>query len=88
VFPGIAEHYAGHATVGSAFLDPFLGGSYSVWLVGQLTAFGGAEGRREGAIHFAGEHTSLDQQGYMEGGAVTGLRAAHEVLRALASTHA
>jgi monoamine oxidase len=83
VFPGIAKHYAGHATAGSAFLDPFLGGSYSVWLVGQLTAFGGAEGRPEGAIHFAGEHTSLDQQGYMEGGAVTGQRAAHEVLHAL-----
>lgn len=83
VFPGIARHYAGQATMGSAFLDPFVGGSYSVWLVGQLTAFGGAEGRPEGAIHFAGEHTSLDQQGYMEGGAVTGLRAAHEVLHAL-----
>ncbi len=83
VWPGIAAHYAGHATAGSTFLDPFIGGSYSVWLVGQLTAFGGAEGRAEGPIHFAGEHTSLDQQGYMEGGAVTGLRAAHEVLHAL-----
>ncbi len=85
VFPGIAREYAGNATVGSAFLDPFIGGSYSVWLVGQLTAFGGAEGRPEGAVHFAGEHTSLDQQGYMEGGAVTGLRAAHEVVHALRS---
>ena len=82
VFPGIARQYAGHATAGSTFLDPFIGGSYSVWLVGQLSAFGGAEGRVEGPIHFAGEHTSLDQQGYMEGGAVTGLRAAHEVLQA------
>ncbi len=83
VFPGIAKHYRGNATMGSAFLDPFIGGSYSVWLVGQLTAFGGAEGRPEGAVHFAGEHTSLDQQGYMEGGAVTGLRAAREVLAAV-----
>jgi monoamine oxidase len=86
VYPGIAQHYAGHATAGSTFLDPFIGGSYSVWLVGQLAAFGGAEGRPEGHIHFAGEHTSLDQQGYMEGGAVTGLRAAHEVIAALLST--
>ena len=54
-----------------------------MWLVGQLTAFGGAEGRAEGPIHFAGEHTALDEQGYMEGGAATGLRAAHEVLRAV-----
>ena len=83
VYPGIAQRYAGHATVGSTFLDPFIGGSYSVWLVGQLAAFGGAEGRAEGPIHFAGEHTSLDQQGYMEGGAVTGVRAAHEVVHAI-----
>ncbi len=83
VFPGIAAHYGGQATMGSAFLDPLTGGSYSVWLVGQLTAFGGVEGRAEGPIHFAGEHTSLDSQGFMEGGAMTGLRAAHEVLHAL-----
>jgi monoamine oxidase len=54
-----------------------------VWLVGQLTAFGGCEGRAEGPIHFAGEHTSFTQQGYMEGGAATGIRAAHEVLTAV-----
>jgi monoamine oxidase len=88
VFPGIARHYAGNATMGSTFLDPFIGGSYSVWLVGQLTAFGGVEGRAEGPIHFAGEHTSLEQQGFMEGGAATGLRAAHEVLSALRGTRA
>ena len=54
-----------------------------MWLVGQLAAFGGSEGRAEGRIHFAGEHTSLTQQGYMEGGAATGIRAAHEVLAAV-----
>jgi monoamine oxidase len=83
VFPGVANKYAGHATVGEAFLDPFIGGSYSVWLVGQLTAFGGCEGRAEGPIHFAGEHTSFTEQGYMEGGAASGLRAAHEVIDAV-----
>jgi monoamine oxidase len=36
-----------------------------------------------GNIHFAGEHTSLDSQGYMEGGAETGKRAAQAVLRKL-----
>jgi len=83
IFPGIAKQYAGNATAGSAFIDPYIGGSYSVWTVGQLTAFGGVEGRPEGSIHFAGEHTSLEQQGFMEGGASTGLRAAHEVLMAV-----
>jgi monoamine oxidase len=33
-----------------------------------------------GNLHFAGEHTSLDFQGYMEGGAESGARAAREIL--------
>ena len=31
-------------------------------------------------MHFAGEHTSIDNQGFMEGGAETGFRAAGEIL--------
>lgn len=34
-------------------------------------------------LHFAGEHTSVDFRGFMEGGAAEGVRAAREVLRAL-----
>ena len=41
------------------------------------------KGSRQGAIHFAGEHCSQDFQGYMEGGAAEGARAAKEVLTAL-----
>ena len=37
--------------------------------------------RRRGTIHFAGEHCSQDFQGFMEGGAMEGRRAATEVLR-------
>ena len=37
---------------------------------------------RDGRIVFAGEHTSLKWQGYMNGAVETGLRAAEEVLRA------
>jgi monoamine oxidase len=51
--------------------------------VGQYTDFGGIEGRREGAVHFCGEHTSQDFQGFMEGGASTGQAAALEIVRAL-----
>ncbi len=36
-----------------------------------------------GNLHFAGEHCSLDAQGFMEGGCETGERAAAEVLVAL-----
>jgi Flavin containing amine oxidoreductase len=36
-----------------------------------------------GKIHFAGEHCSQDVQGFMEGGASEGLRAASEILAEL-----
>lgn len=32
--------------------------------------------------HFAGEHTSYDSQGYLNGGVESGMRAANEVLYA------
>jgi monoamine oxidase len=31
-------------------------------------------------VHFAGEHTSVAYQGFMEGGAESGFRAAGEIL--------
>jgi monoamine oxidase len=63
--------------------DPNLLCSYSYWRVGQYTAFAGYEGVPQGPIHFAGEHCSQDFQGYMEGGAREGARAANEVFHAL-----
>ena len=42
--------------------------------------FSGWEALRQGTIHFAGEHCSQDFQGYMEGGASTGLAAANEIV--------
>jgi monoamine oxidase len=57
--------------------------SYSFWKVGQYTRFAGVEREPEGNVHFAGEHTSQDFQGFMEGGASEGVRAADEVLAAL-----
>ncbi len=56
-------------------------GSYSCWLVGQYTTFTGYEKVRQGNIHFAGEHCSFNYQGYMEGGAREGKRAANEILK-------
>ena len=40
----------------------------------------GWEALRQRNIHFAGEHCSQDFQGYMEGGASTGVSAANEIL--------
>src|SRR5207302_10175711 len=80
VFPGITPLWTGRATLSTPFLDPLLRCSYSYWRVGQYTAVSGYEKARQGNIHFAGEHCSQDFQGYMEGGASEGGRAANEVL--------
>jgi monoamine oxidase len=42
-------------------------------------AFNGIQGRRSGNVHFAGEHTSVNFQGYMEGALRSGYRCAAEI---------
>ncbi len=80
VFPGITAQWNGRATLATPMIDPTLNCSYSYWKVGQYVGFSGWEKLREGNIHFAGEHCSQDFQGYMEGGASEGVRAAGEIL--------
>ena len=58
---------------------PFALGSYACYLPGQA-AWSGTEGEPVGNLHFCGEHTSENFQGYMEGAAESGERAATEVL--------
>jgi monoamine oxidase len=81
VFPGISAHYTGRAALSYPTGDPHLLGGYSCWLVGQYTLFAGYERVRQGPIHFAGEHCSVTCQGFMEGGASEGARAAREILQ-------
>jgi len=83
IFPGISAHYTGRAALSYPMGDPYLLGSYSCWRVGQYTRFGGYERVRQGPIYFAGEHCSVELQGFMEGGAREGERAAHEILQDL-----
>ncbi len=59
--------------------NPLVLGSYSAYKVGQYTKFAGAERPRYKNVHFCGEHTSLEAQGYMEGAAATGAMAAAEI---------
>jgi monoamine oxidase len=85
VFPGISKQWNGKATLDVPLTNPFLLGSYSYWKVGQYTLFSGYEGLRQpdihtGKCHFAGEHCSTNFQGFMEGGAAEGARAAGEIL--------
>jgi monoamine oxidase len=83
IFPGITKQWTGKATLSTPFLDPLLLCSYSYWKPGQYVGFSGYEGVAQGNIHFAGEHCSQDFQGYMEGGASQGARAAGEILALL-----
>jgi monoamine oxidase len=83
IFPGISARWTGKATLSTPFLDPLLNCSYSYWKPGQYVGFSGYEGVAQGSIHFAGEHCSVDFQGYMEGGAAEGGRAAGEILALL-----
>jgi monoamine oxidase len=83
VFPGISAHYTGRAALSYPTGDSYLLGSYACWRVGQYTRFGGYEGVRQGRVHFAGEHCSVEFQGFMEGGAREGARAAREILQDL-----
>jgi monoamine oxidase len=80
IWPGVSKHWNGKATFGNAQADPNILASYSSWLVGQCTTIAGQEERRQGNVHFAGEHTSVANQGFMEGGAESGMRAAGEIL--------
>jgi monoamine oxidase len=80
VLPGISAKWNGEA-----YIDYWQGyrwtkGSYSYWKVGQYTKFAGMERERQGNCHFAGEHTSVDFQGYLNGAVESGERAASEIL--------
>lgn len=84
VFPGISAHHRPEEAVRFHWpTHAFTKGSYACYRTGQITAFGGAEGEPEGGVFFAGEHTSRDFQGFMEGACESGERAAREVLAAL-----
>lgn len=81
--PGLKRAYNGKAWLDSWVDDPWSRGSYSSYRPGQYTKYWGWTGRREGRLHFAGEHTSTHSQGYLNGAVESGERAAREVLAAL-----
>ena len=79
----LTQQWNGCATVDFWPAYEWTRGSYSYWKVGQYTAFAGVEGKRCGNCHFAGEHTSQDSQGYLNGAVETGEGAAAEILAEL-----
>jgi monoamine oxidase len=66
-------------------LNPLSQGSYTCNQPGYFTTIAGHEASPVGNLFFAGEHTSsfYEQQGFMEGAALSGQRAADEVYRLL-----
>jgi len=83
LLPGITKQFDGNATVDYWATYPWTLGSYSYYAPGQYTRFGGAEPEDSGACHLAGEQTTQDFQGYLNGAVFSGNRAAGEVLDAL-----
>jgi monoamine oxidase len=80
IFPGISRVSRGKALQAVWATEPYALGSYSCYLPGQWTQFGGAEAERVGNLWFAGEHCSLGSQGYMNGACETGEAAARGIL--------
>jgi monoamine oxidase len=83
VFPGVQGARTGKAVRWHWPTYPYTRGSYACYKPGQWTGLRGAEGAPVGNLFFAGEHCSLDYQGYMNGGAETGRLAAESVQRRL-----
>jgi len=79
VFPGVRSAAKAENVLVTWADEPFARGGYALYAPGQVTTMRGCEGVREGNLYFAGEHTSLDAQGYMEGAVRSGVRAAAEV---------
>jgi len=80
VFPGTSALYTGRAYEDHWALDPWSLGAYSYMRVGQAATYGAIAGAAEGAVMFAGEHTSVQNQGFLDGAVQSGERAAREVL--------
>ena len=83
IFPGAAKNYNGINKIFFWPTHPHTMGSYACYKPGQWTTIGGAEIEPVGNMLFAGEHCSSNFQGYMNGGAETGRRAAESLIQLL-----
>jgi monoamine oxidase len=79
LMPGISDAWNGRVsrTVWDTNAPPR--GCYAYYPPGYITSLLGIEAEPEGPVHFAGEHTSRDWQGFLNGAVETGQRAAREI---------
>jgi monoamine oxidase len=80
IYPGAVDAFTKKAVRQHWPSSPFALGSYTCFKPGQYTTLAGSVATPVGNLFFAGEHTSVDFNGYMEGAAESGERAAKEVL--------
>lgn len=84
VFPGVA---AARGDAREARMhwptNPWVRGSYACYRPGDWASILGVMGESVGGLHFAGEHCSIEAQGFMEGGCESGDLAAQAVLARL-----
>ncbi|MFF5204646.1 flavin monoamine oxidase family protein [Streptosporangium sp. NPDC000396] len=78
LYPGTTAAYTGKAYEDRWSLDPRHFGAYHYYKVGQYTSIAGYEAVQEGRIHFAGEHTDVDNS-TLNAAVASGLRVASEI---------
>jgi len=81
LFPGTSAAYTGRAYEDHWARDLWVHGAYSYYRVGQDARYGELAGAADGRFLFAGEHTSIDNIGFLDGAVETGERAAHQLFR-------
>ena len=80
VYPGITRRWTGRAQLSVWHVNPYSWGAYSYYPPGYCEHYCTYERVAARPFHFAGEHVSQDAQGYIEGGAYEGIRAAQEIV--------
>ena len=81
LFPGTSAAFTGRAYEDHWSRDPWVHGAYSYYRVGQAASYGELAGASEGRFLFAGEHTSIENIGFLDGAIETGERAARRLFR-------
>ena len=80
IWPNTSQYYTGEAMVSAPWFSPYFLGSYPAYVRNQYSTIHRYESVRQGNAHFAGDYTSVDYFGYMEGAAGEGERAAREII--------
>ena len=80
-FPGVKAGLTGKMELAAWPSNPFVKGSYSCLKPGQVAAFEGVAFEPVRRLYFAGEHTSTEYWGFMNGAAETGRKAAEKILK-------